>query len=187
MLKRNPWVPLFFTLEVGVSPYLNTVFKYSIVVSRNYQGVDMRYWMGVASAEHVARGQEGGFCQLCHGKAQPLQRMSPGDWLIYYSPQLIFGSKQACQQFTALGQVCGTEVYPFAMAENFTPHRRDVNFLAAQPVSIRPLIEQLSFIRDKSKWGYAFRFGHFEINQADFFIIAQAMQVDMRGIYIQEL
>lgn len=146
----------------------------------------MRYWVGVASAEHVSRGQHGGFCQLCHGKAQPLRRMSPGDGFVYYSPQFIFGSKEPCQQFTALGFVCGTQVYPFAMAEDFIPHRRDVNFLAAQPVSIRPLIEKLSFIRDKTKWGYAFRFGHFEINQADFFIIAQAMQVDLCGNFIQE-
>lgn len=46
-----------------------------------------RYWIGVVSASHVSRGVQGGFAQLCHGKSAPLQRMRPGDWLIYYSPR----------------------------------------------------------------------------------------------------
>jgi len=45
----------------------------------------MKFWIGVASKDHVLRGIDGGFCQLCHGSAQPLKRMSVGDWLIYYS------------------------------------------------------------------------------------------------------
>lgn len=37
---------------------------------------------------------------------------------------------------------------------------------------IRPLIERLSFIQDKTHWGYAFRYGHLEIPRADFELIA---------------
>ncbi len=35
----------------------------------------MRYWIGVACKEHVLRGVTGGFCQVCHGKAAPLNHM----------------------------------------------------------------------------------------------------------------
>lgn len=45
----------------------------------------MRYWIGVASKEHVMRGVQGRFAQVCHGKAGPLKQMRPNDWLIYYS------------------------------------------------------------------------------------------------------
>ena len=65
----------------------------------------MRYWIGVASRDHVARGVAGGFCQLCHGKAQPLQRMSAGDWIIYYSPKEEFDGNTPCQRFTAIGEI----------------------------------------------------------------------------------
>ena len=34
------------------------------------------------------------------------------------------------------------------------------------------MLDSLSFIKDKSKWGYAFRFGHFEILRVDFELIA---------------
>ena len=134
------------------------------------------YWIGVASKEHVKMGIAGGFSQLCHGKAQPLKRMAVGDWLIYYSSKAKFGEEDAlCQQFTAIGEVVGSEVYQFEMFPGFVPYRRDIRFFEARDIPIRPLIERLSFIKDKTHWGYAFRFGHLEIPRADFELIAAEM------------
>lgn len=135
----------------------------------------MRYWIGVASKDHVSRGVAGGFCQLCHGKAAPLKRMQPGDWIVYYSPKLSFEGNDACQEFTAIGEVVGDAVYPFEMAPSFVPFRRDIRFREARATPIRPLIERLSFIRDPKRWGYAFRFGHIEMTRADFELVATRM------------
>lgn len=135
----------------------------------------MRYWIGVASKEHVGRGVAGGFCQLCHGKAQPLRRMSVGDWIIYYSPKELFKEATPCQKFTAIGEVVGPEVYQFEMFPGFVPYRRDIRFLTAKDVAIRPMLPQLSFIKNKKKWGSTFRFGHLEIPQSDFKLIASHM------------
>ena len=112
----------------------------------------MRYWIGVASKDHVQRGVTDGFCQLCQGKSQPLKRMAIGDWIIYYSPKELFQEATLCQKFTAIGQVVGSEVYTVEMLPGFTPHRRDIRFLETTDTPIRPLLEQLSFIKDKSKW-----------------------------------
>ena len=120
-------------------------------------------------------GVAGGFCQLCHGKAQPLRRMAVGDGLIYYSSKEKFGEDAPCQQFTAIGEVIGSEVYAHEMFPGFVPHRRDIKFFAAVATPIRPLIAQLSFIKDKTHWGYTFRYGHLEIPQADFELIADKM------------
>lgn len=135
----------------------------------------MRYWIGVASRDHVARGVAGGFCQLCHGKAQPLRRMSAGDWIIYYSPKEQMEGNVSCHRFTAIGEVQPGEVYAHAMTHWFVPHRREVHFSDAREADIRPLIPQLDFIHDKSRWGYAFRYGHVEISRTDFDRIATAM------------
>ena len=135
----------------------------------------MNYWIGVASRDHVARGVAGGFCQLCHGKAQALKRMKKGDWIIYYSPKETMDGNQPCQQFTAIGEVIDDTVYALAMTPDFVPFRRDIRFLAAQPVSIRPLLAQLSFIKDPRHWGQIFRFGHLKIQQTDFELIASQM------------
>lgn len=134
-----------------------------------------RYWIGIASKEHVKTGVAGGFCQLCHGKAQPLKRMAVGDGLIYYSSKEKFGEEALCQQFTAIGEVVGSEVYSFEMFPGFIPYRKDIRFFVARDIPIRPLIERLSFIKDKTHWGHAFRFGHLEIPQQDFELIAADM------------
>ena len=134
-----------------------------------------RYWVGVASREHVRIGVEGSFSQLCHGKAQPLKRMAVGDWLIYYSPKERFEVTAPCQKFTAIGKVVGENIYPFEMFPGFVPYRRNINFLEATDAPIRPLLDRLSFIKDKSRWGYVFRFGHLEIPKTDFEIISTSM------------
>ena len=43
---------------------------------------------------------------------------------------------------------------------------------------IKPLIERLSFIRSKTHWGAAFRFGFLRVPEADFARIAAAMGRD---------
>lgn len=134
-----------------------------------------RYWIGVAPKEHVARGVAGGFCQLGHGKAAPLKRMSTGDWIVYYSSRVSLERDELYQQFTALGQIVGAAPYLFEMSPVFTPYRRDVRFSTSNDAPIRPLLTELSFIKDAARWGYAFRFGHFEIPRADFERVRMAM------------
>lgn len=141
----------------------------------------MRFWIGVASYEHVLRGVKGSFCQVCHGKESPLKQMQPGDWIVYYSPTLKFGEKEACRAFTAIGRVKEGEPYPFQMSEDFTPFRRDVLFFEAKQAPILPLLEHLSFIKDKTKWGFPFRRGAFSIPESDFELIASAMGIDIHS------
>ena len=61
------------------------------------------------------------------------------------------------------------------VSENFKPFRRNLQFFFFTPVSILPLINELSFIQNKKSWGYPFRFGFFEIHKNDFFLIAKGM------------
>ena len=141
-----------------------------------------KYWMLVASKNHVLRGTKEGIAQACHGKAQPLKRMSVGDGVIYYSPKLEFEKTIPCQEFTAIGVVSGEEVYSYDMGNGFVPFRRDVEYFEATPVQIKPLIERLDFITDKKQWGYKFRFGAFGISELDFQMIAKEMQINQNGV-----
>jgi EVE domain len=138
-----------------------------------------RYWIGVASKDHVLRGVEGGFCQLCHGKSNPLKRLIPGDWIIYYSPRDRMGGGEVVQSFTAMGRVLEGEPYLFDMGNGFVPYRRDVQFLNVQETPIRPLLDHLSFIKNKQSWGYVFRFGLIEIPKSDFEVVAEAMKAPL--------
>ena len=138
---------------------------------------DVKYWMLVASKNHVLRGIQEGIAQACHGKAQPLKRMQVGDGIIYYSPKLEFEKDIPCQEFTAVGFVSGEEVYAYDMGNGFIPFRRNIRYLNAKSISIKPFIEKLNFIKNKKQWGYSFRFGAFEISADDFQLISEAMKV----------
>lgn len=136
---------------------------------------DTRYWVIVASQDHVKLGIAGGFAQACHGKSSPLKRMRKGDFIIYYSGKRTMGKAEICQQFTAIGKVIDDEVFQFQMTEDFCPSRRNIEFLPAKDVSILPLISELDFIQNKKSWGYPFRFGFFEIKEHDFNLISSQM------------
>jgi hypothetical protein len=137
-----------------------------------------KYWVGVASKDHVLKGVEGQFCQLCHGKMSPLRRLRPGDRIVYYSPKERMRSGAPVQAFTAIGVIKDGEPYEFDMGGGFVPHRRDVNFFDAAQAPIAPLLEQLSFTKGRPSWGSAFRFGGFEISKEDYCLIAQAMGIE---------
>jgi hypothetical protein len=138
----------------------------------------MKYWIGVVSKDHVQRGVKDGIMQIGHGKRAPLARLKKGDWLMYYSPVDSFGDKVPLQAFTALGQVADDEIYQQPMTDDFIPYRRRVNYLKVTDAPIRPLIEKLSFIKNKQSWGYVFRFGLVEIPEQDFLTIKQRMVKD---------
>ena len=134
-------------------------------------------WVAVASAEHVAIGRAHGFMQVGHGKGAPLKRLHAGDRIACYSPVRVFGSKDACQAFTAIGAVRDERVYQGVMANGFEPWRRDVDWRdahEAHEAPIRPPPDALSFTQGKANWGYAFRFSLLEVTADDMALIAQA-------------
>ena len=136
------------------------------------------YWIGVVSREHVLIGVEGGFVQLNHGKRTSVQKLKGGDGLVMYSPRLAYPDGEPYQSFTAIGRVVSGEIYQVEIGHDFKPFRVKVSFLKAKDAPIKPLIERLSFIRNKQHWGAAFRFGQVKIGESDFALIARAMGRD---------
>lgn len=134
-----------------------------------------KYWIIVASKDHVETGIHEGIAHACHGKAAPLKRMKPNDFVIFYSGKKKFGQPDKCQEFTAIGQVADEEIYSHQMTPDFYPFRRKIDFIENTCISILPLINDLEFIYNKKSWGYPFRFGFFEINKHDFDLISSLM------------
>lgn len=140
------------------------------------------FWLGVVSREHVLRGVEQGIAQLNHGKRAPLARMHKGDWLIYYSPRTSHPSGSELQAFTAIGQITSEAPYQVSLSDDFQPFRHDVRYLSCREVPIQKVLEHLSFLPDKQRWGSQFRFGHLSIPRADFQHIAHAMGVTIDAL-----
>lgn len=135
-----------------------------------------KYWIGVVSADHVKHGVEKGIMQIGHGKRVGVARQQKGDWLIYYSPKQKMDDKVPLQVFTALGQITDDELYSYMVSEDFKMWRRSVKYEKVSPLPIRPILDELSFIKDKTYWGIAFRYGILEIPQKDFEFIAALLR-----------
>jgi hypothetical protein len=136
-----------------------------------------RFWIGVASRDHVHIGVQGGFIQLNHGKEAAVRRLKAGDGVIMYSPRTAYPDGEPQHAFTAIGTVVTGDVYQVEMTPTFKPYRVDVQFVPSKAVQIKPLVERLSFIKNKSHWGAVFRFGHVEVPAGDFALIAEKMEV----------
>jgi len=136
----------------------------------------MKYWVNTVSRNHVQIGRQGAFVQAGHGKRAPLERLSKGDFVVFYSPRTSLQGGAPHQRFTAVAEVSDERMYQVEVAADFKPFRSDATYLDCEEADIRPLIPTLRFIKQKTSWGYVFRFGLFEIPQPDFDQIIQAMQ-----------
>ena len=139
---------------------------------------ERRYWIGVASNDHVANAVSEGFVQLSHGKAGPVERLQPGDGFLWYSPRTTYPSGPVLQAFTAIGRVGDGPMYEVNGSPLAQAFRRPAEYFDATAAPIKPLLEELTFIRSKTHWGASFRFGLVRVPRADFAAIAAAMGRD---------
>jgi len=52
--------------------------------------------------------------------------------------------------FTAIGVVKTGKIYQVELDDSFKPFRVDMRFLKAKEIAIKPLLNDLSFIKDKA-------------------------------------
>ena len=130
----------------------------------------------VASLNHAQIAIDGGFAQANHGKLPPMKRLRRGDGVLFYSPKLKYQTLEPCQKFTAIGRVLDEEPFQVEQMEGFEPWRRKVRWEeGVKQVEIKPMLEQLHFVRDKLRWGMSVRRGFFGIAKDDFERIERAM------------
>ncbi|ETA69046.1 MAG: hypothetical protein PWQ51_783 [Methanolobus sp.] len=135
------------------------------------------YWLIVASRDHVFAGIQEGFTQASHGRRNPLEKMNVGDWIAYYSPKRIYGDTKPYQKFVAIAKVTGEKVFQVKLSDTFKPYRREVQYLhEVHEIDIKPLLPQLDFIKNKSRWGLFLRNGFRSVSRDDFLLICSEMR-----------
>jgi len=121
------------------------------------------------------RGVAAGIAQTNHGVKSGIQRMSPGDGLVYYAPRTAYPDGAALKEFTAIGRVADADPWQADEGE-FQPWRRSIDYDAtAHSAPIAPLLEVLEFTRGNRNWGFVLRRGQVELSHHDFAVIADAM------------
>ena len=145
-----------------------------------------RYWLGVVSAEHVRRGVQAGFAQANHGKRTVIERMQPGDGLVYYSPREAMRDGAPIRSFTAIGTVDDRPAWqarpdePYA-SDCFRPWRRAVSY--RRDVRDAPIDELRGRLEltARPNWGIVLRRGIVELSEHDFRLIDAGMRMGDRN------
>ena len=132
-----------------------------------------KYWIAVVQRSHVLTGVELGIVQTNHGVRGGIQRMSPGDGLVYYSPKTDYPEGAPLRQFTAIGTIADGD--PWQTETGLW--RRAVAYENATPVEITPLLDRLELTRGNKNWGFIMRRGQIEISESDYNLIAGEMGI----------
>lgn len=135
-----------------------------------------KYFLIVASKDHVLGGIKQGFAQAGHGRKDFMSKPSKGDWIVFYSSKDKFEDRKAYQKFTALGQITDDEPYQPDTEKKFKPYRRNVDYKVCNEADIHPLLKDLEFIKNKKRWGFYLISGFREISKNDFDVITHTMQ-----------
>jgi hypothetical protein len=135
-----------------------------------------RYWLAVVSRDHVRRGVELGFAQANHGKRAAVERMRPGDGLVYYSPRTGMREGAQIKSFTAIGTVADAPAWQVQEQDGcFQPWRRAIDYdREARQIPIDDLRSELA-LTSTPNWGIVLRRGIVELTAHDFGVISRAM------------
>jgi hypothetical protein len=135
---------------------------------------ETKYWIGVASRNHILRGAAAGMFGIGHGKRQPLEQMAPGDKIVFYAPKIDHtktSKDNVFQKFKGFGTLLDEPIFSEEVAGTCA-FRRKIQFEGVdKEVAIQELMPQLDFIPNKAKWGFPFLRGYVEISQKDWDLI----------------
>jgi hypothetical protein len=135
-----------------------------------------KYWINVIPKTEALRRVEESITQS-EGLEAHLDRMQKDDMIIFYSPRALPDATEKLQTFTGLGQIADDIIYRVELSPELKSFRRKVNFRKVKETPLRPLIQHLSFIRNKKHWGFIFKLNLIQIPKEDFDIISEAMLI----------
>ena len=144
---------------------------------------DPRYWIAVIPKSRVEIAVAENFAMFAHGRHTAVKRTSPGDWLAYYSPRTKLGEGEEVRAFTAIGRFTEREPYEAEMSAGQVGWRRDIAWQKkTHDADVYPLLDELSFIKDRTHWGLFFHRSLFSVSRDDFALIAKAMGLDPKRL-----
>lgn len=138
-----------------------------------------RYWVCKAAQEHVNVVKNKNYTQINMGPRTPLENMSIGDWILYYSPTMYYEQDDPlCEKFTGISCVVDNRIYP--QGGQFPDRwRRNVEFFNCAPEHAKKFIGKVNFLPQEQCWKPILDQPVFEIEQQDFITIAKTILIEI--------
>ena len=143
---------------------------------------DRRYWIVTAVTAHVTPAVEAGLASFGPDRESEASRPAKGDWLAYYSPSSEMESDDEVRRITALCQIDDDTPERREMPDDGTSWSRKASYHHERTADIYDLLDDFSFVKDRSHWGVHFHRSLLEIGKSDVLAIARATGVDGRKL-----
>jgi len=132
-------------------------------------------WIAVACAEHVRRGREGGFMQVCHGRKPRSGACGPAmGSSITPRPSPLAARSDTGPSRLPVSRSPASPTHS-TWGAGFRPWRRNVRWHAAGEIRVASVLDRLGFATGRRNWAYGLRFGLMAIPPEDFGVILLAM------------
>ncbi|MBJ3763229.1 EVE domain-containing protein [Maribius pontilimi] len=143
---------------------------------------DRRYWIAVASQRHVEAAVKSGLMVFGPGRDSEASRPAKGDWIAYYAPGETMDNDSPLRRFTAMAQIDDTAPESREISDGGRAMSRKATYYGDASADVYDLLDDFSFVQDKSHWGVHFHRSLFEVTKDDMLAIARKMGVDGRKL-----
>ena len=143
---------------------------------------DRRYWIVTAVTAHVDPAVSSGVASFGPDKESEASRPDKGDWLAYYSPSPAMDDDEEVRRITAVCQIEDDTPERREMPDDGVSWTRAATFHHESTADIYDLLDDFTFVKDRSHWGVHFHRSLLEVEKSDMLATARATGVDGRKL-----
>lgn len=127
----------------------------------------VRYFLFTGPLNHLAYFKKYGFVQQNYNHKRRLEKLSKGDFVVFYASSVSRTSKKPYRKIIAIGKVTNPKIRTVSINEK-KYHRMKVRFFRFKEVPLSDKIKKLNFIKNKKYYGLFFISGFRELSKHDF-------------------
>ena len=126
-----------------------------------------RFFLLTASKDHLDNGKQMSYIQQKH--ANRIEKIRAGDFVVLYAGKAEYGTNKPYQKIVSVCQAIDDQYTKLPKTDGSGFYfRKNMTYLPFEEKEIRTLIPKLSFVTNKTRWGFYFMSGFKEISQSDF-------------------
>ena len=138
----------------------------------------MNYWVICITEDNLQIALQEQILGFKQSKCTRVRSFSPGDAVTFYVSRVALTSYRPVQKFVGQAEVKNK---PYKSTEiiwkgDLFPIRIELKSISNASCEIKPLIDKLSFIKNKKHWGGVFMGGILRIPASDFDLIQETMR-----------
>lgn len=131
-----------------------------------------KYFLFTGPYNHLSSFKKHNYAQQYHNHKSRLDKLSKGDYVVFYASRANENSTVPYRKFIAIGRVTNDKTFRAKKGKNIY-FRKKVKFLPFKEKSLKDVINKLKFIKNKKYYGLYFISGFRELSKGDFDVIAR--------------